>query len=275
MTLSGTARPTPEQLTAALLRFIEREPDIRLDAFESDWRASGVYAVLDCVFSSAARFEAVVVPTLARFGQRSGLRDEPELTFAQFLDFVRGGLPERPTPERFEEVAAAVFGNRQRIAGRTKVEVAYDVCEFFALRGHQTKADLRALPAGTPPSCKQPGEPGELERLVMEQLVGGSAAQGKVRGMGWALGPYLLMCLGHTDCVKPDTLLLRLIARVSGTAWRPGSGGADFRLIRQALGCVGERLGYPPAAVDHALWRHESARAARQQHRPAGPDPLH
>lgn len=269
------SRPSAEQLVAALLRFIENEPDIRMDAFQSDWRASGVYAVLDCVFSSAARFEAVVVPTLGRFADRTGLRDEPELTFTQFLNFVRDGQAGRPTPERFAEVASETFGNRQKIAGRTKVEVAYDVCEFFASRGHETKADLLALPAGEPFTCAHVGETGELERLVMEHLVGGTPEQGKVRGMGWALGPYLLMCLGRTDCVKPDTLLLRLIGRVNGTAWCPQSSGADFRLVRQALGCVGERLGHPAAAVDHALWLHESARAAHQEHRPAGPDPLH
>lgn len=244
-------RPAPEALADKLLDFITSHPEIKFaEKYDNNWRKSGVYAVLDCVFSSMAKFETMVVPTLNRFGESSGLHDKPELTFDQFLDFVRGDHSARPSAERFAAVAREVFQNSQKISGRTKVEVAYDVCEFFAARGYQTKADLQKLPADA------------LERLVMDEIVNlrGDSGITKIRGMGLALGAYLLICLGDTNFVKPDTLLLRLVGRIAGD-WQPRSGDEqDYLLVRQAITLAGEKLGQPAAAVDNALWKYESER---------------
>ena len=137
------------------------------------------------------------------------------------------------------------------------------MCEFFAAKGYETKRDLQALPAGKPFTCTDTGESGELERLVMQGIVNlDGKSPYKVRGMGLALGAYLLMCLGRTDFVKPDTLLLRRVGHIVGRGWQPKSGDeADYLLIRQAISCAAERLGQPAAAVDHALWKYESARS--------------
>lgn len=257
-------RPTVEELSAKLLDFVQdKQNGIELAEYDTNWRKSGVYAVLDCVFSAQAKFDTVVVPTLKRFSEHSALEDREELTFTEFLNFVRGEQIGRPAEVRFAEVARDVFGNSQKISGRTKVEVAYDVCEFFASQGYETKAALQALPSGLPFTCQHSGEPSELEKQIMNRMVNGMAAEGKVRGMGLALGAYLLICLGRTDFVKPDTLLLRLVGRIGASDWQPKSGDfQDYLLVRQAISCAAERLGYPAAGLDNALWRYETDRSS-------------
>lgn len=259
------SRPTVTQLSEKLVSFIEAQGIAPQGQYDSDWRKSGVYAVLDCVLSAQVRF-SVVEKALTSFTATSGLRDVPELTFSDFMEFVQGGGL-RPDPERFDSVAIHAFGYRGKISGRTKVEVAYDVCEFFAVRGYQTKRDLQNLPAGKPFTCSHAGEIGELERLVMQDMVNlDGHSPHKVRGMGLALGAYLLMCLGRTDFIKPDTLLLRRVGQIAAVGWQPKSGNQeDYLLIRQAISCVAERLGQPAAAVDHALWKYESEKTQRSR----------
>lgn len=260
------SRPTAAELSEKIASFIEAQGIAPQKKYDSDWRKSGVYAVLDCVLSSQVRF-SVVEKSLATFAETSGLRDLPELTFSDFMEFVQGGSGLRPDAERFVWVAEHTFRYRGKISGRTKVEVAYDVCEFFAVRGYQTKRDLQNLPAGKPFTCSHAGEIGELERLVMQDMVNlDGHSPHKVRGMGLALGAYLLMCLGRTDFIKPDTLLLRRVGQIAAVEWQPQSGNQeDYLLIRQAISCVAERLGQPAAAVDHALWKYESEKTQRSR----------
>lgn len=222
--------------------------------FDSDWRKSGVYAVLDCVFSSMAKFESVVQPTLQRFEERSGLRDTPELTFSEFLAYMREDSEGRPSVERFAFIAAEIFGNRQKIAGRLKAEVAYDVCEFFVHNGYETKANLQRLM-----EFSETEKRSSLEILVMDRLAGGKPGPDKVRGIGLALGAYLLICLGDTSYVKPDTLLLRRVGEIGEWSPRPGN-TTDFQLIRQAITCAGQELGIRPAHLEYLLWKYESQR---------------
>lgn len=256
-------RPTAAELASKIVAFVQEGSNgiapIKKEDFDSDWRKSGVYAVLDCVLSARAKFETMVQPALRRFSENSGLADTPSLTFSHYLNFVKNGEGHRPSAERFEEVAREVFRNRQKISGRLKVEVVYDVCEFFVAKGLETKQDLKGLSPGLRFSCEHPGEPGELEGLVMDQIVNGSPPEGKVRGMGLALGAYLLICLGDTSFVKPDALLLRRVGKIGD--WEPkASNTSDFQLIRQAITCAADRLGTVPAHLDHVLWKYESER---------------
>lgn len=255
-------RPEAQELAKQLIAFLhDNALTPRAEEFDSEWRRSGVYAVLDCVFSSQTRFETVE-RVLQRFGDSTGLTDEPWLTFSAFLDVMRGGESGRPSPERFKAVAVEVFKNEQKIARRLKVEVAYDVCLFFAERGLETKQNLRSLPRGVSFTCDHPGTPGELERLVMNHIVNGQPGSGKVHGMGIALGAYLLICLGDTTFVKPDTLLLRSVGRIGG--WQPrASNVSDFVLMRQAISCAADELGIVPAHLDHLLWKEEREREER------------
>jgi len=159
----------------------------------------------------------------------------PDLKFSAFLESVGLAL----TPERLEEYASGTMRTRQKISGRLKVEVAYDVAQFFVRRGFETRADLLDM-----------GEE-RLEALVLTDLVG------EVRGIGPVLGRYLLLLLGLERHVKPDTLLTRLLGRIGGWSPRPGH-EADMRLIQEVVTVVADELGTTPALLDHALWLYES-----------------
>lgn len=173
-----TLTPDRQVLVTRLQAFVDQH-DIRPKAPLVPWN-SGVYAVLDCVFSCMADYTTVVLPTLERFGTNSGLHDQPDLTFHQFLEDVDNRFP---GDDRFLLYATNIMVNRQQISGRTKVQVAYDVCAFFTARNFQTRAALQALPE------RQEERPDELVHLILKELV----ARRKVRGIGPALGRYLLM----------------------------------------------------------------------------------
>jgi hypothetical protein len=243
--------PDRDVLTRQLHDFVRTE-SIVPTATTLHWR-SGVYAVLDCVYSSMAKFEEVVLPTLKRFGERSGLQDVPELKFSAFIKDVDERFP---GPEGFDTYAKTVMGNRQRLSGRSKVEVAYEVCRFFASRKHETVGSLRSLPPGEPETL------GELECLVLHRMMASGPAH--IRGIGVALGPYLLMSLGVETYVKPDTLLLRLLGRIGG--WQPRAGHpGDLTLIRAVVTAVAQELNSTPARLDNALWQYERERARRHR----------
>lgn len=244
-------QPNRDVLASQLLDFVQAErivPTVK----DLHWK-SGVYAVLDCVYSAMAKFDTVVLPTLQRFGERSELKDVPTLKFSEFI----GDVDELASgPERFGVYATAIMGNRQRLSGRSKVEVAYDVCQFFVHRGYETVGDVRALCQGGPETL------GKLERLVLNEMK--APGPSRIRGIGAALGPYLLMSLGVETYVKPDTLLLRLLGRIG--SWQPRAGNAgDLILIRAVVTDVALQLNSTPARLDNALWRHESQRSRIRQ----------
>lgn len=254
--------PTAQRLTADLLAFLERTGVQPYPRFTEEAHPSGVYAVLNCVFSAQANFERVVLPALRRFGPNSGLHDTPNLRFSDFVQYVQGGQAV-PDETRYREVAEQAFNYRGVLSGRLKVQVAYDVCQFFIAHGLETRQDVQALPQGAPYTCEHPGTPGRLEELVMHGLVNNQPPGSKVRGMGLALGAYLMICLGNESYVKPDSLLLRLMGEIGG--WSPRAGNeADFTLIRQAVSCVAAQKNATPASLDNALWRFESTREARR-----------
>ncbi|ULH18224.1 hypothetical protein MF271_22410 (plasmid) [Deinococcus sp. KNUC1210] len=118
--------PGLAELVSSLRAFVQEE-GIQPDPAYIQWN-SGLYAVLDCVYSSQVRYALIVLPLLQqRFPAATGLKDTLELTFSAFLDSVGRD----PTPERLEAYAANTLRTRHKIAGRLKVEVAYDVCRFF------------------------------------------------------------------------------------------------------------------------------------------------
>ncbi|ANE42670.1 hypothetical protein [Deinococcus puniceus] len=245
-------RPDPVALQGSLRAFIA-EHDIKPDPQFFHWH-SGVYAVLDCVFSSQAVYETTVLPALKRFAVNSGLEDQPGLTFTAFVQDV----DRFPEPHRFATYARDVMGNSQQLSGQTKVQVAYNVCQRFISRGYNTKAALlAALPQGKPadPATETPATHSALEEMVLGEMI--KDRSHKIRGMGAALGPYLLMSLGVEDYVKPDTLLLRLLGRVGG--WQPRAGHpGDLALIQDTVTHVAKEMQTSPARLDNALWRYES-----------------
>lgn len=181
------------ELTTRLRAFV-RDNHIQVDPHFVEYQ-SGVYGLVDCVFSAQVRY-VVVQRALERLSAR--LPDHPELTFQDFLDDVaRLGT----------EAYAAKVLTRHRLGrrpGRLKVEVTLDTARFFLTRDFPTKASFQRLSSE------------EAKRLVLYDLVQ------EVQGIGPVLARYLLLLLGYEDHVKPDTLLTRLLSDVGRQPLRHG-----------------------------------------------------
>ncbi|MFC3862588.1 hypothetical protein ACFOPQ_17630 [Deinococcus antarcticus] len=209
----------PDLLTERLRTFVH-EQNIHPDPFFQPYH-SGVYAVVDCVFSSQARYAAVTA-ALNRMGKR--LPDTQELRFSRFLADVQS---------LGAEAYAVNVLTRQRLSGRLKVEVACDVARFFVEHGIETRAKF------------QERDIDQSEQLVLTDLVAA------VHGVGPVLARYLLILLGREDHVKPDTLLSRLLADIGGTP-------QSMEAMRRAVSIVAAEIGATPARLDNALWKYES-----------------
>lgn len=197
--------------------------------------------MVDCVFSSQARF-SVVKNALDRLSKH--LPDKPTLTFSEFSQDVR---------TLGEGRYASAILTRHRIGhrpGKLKVEVARNVADFFTARGYQTRNDFQ-LPADIHSEAAKE-KTCELERLVLTELVK------HVYGIGPVLGRYLLMLLGDERHVKPDTLLVRLLSEIGGKSLRYAH-SEDMELVRHAVTAIATEMETTPARLDNALWQYESS----------------
>ncbi|MFK7602245.1 hypothetical protein ACI3L1_08550 [Deinococcus sp. SM5_A1] len=225
-----------DPLTNKLRAFVKQE-NIKPDP-NFELPRSGVHAVVNCVFSAQVKFELIVVPLLARLEER--LPDRPELTFGQFTaDVDKLG---------FQKYSEKVL-TRHKLARKLKVEVAYCAAKFFVEKGYQVQAQFQ-LPNDLESEEGKTNEQ-KIESLILNELVT------NVHGVGPVLARYLMWLLGDERHVKPDTLLTRLCARVSGQDLRYGN-ARDMDSIRQAITAVAQEIETTPARLDNALWRHES-----------------
>lgn len=198
---------------------------------------SGVYALLDCIFSSQSDYNAVVLPLLRRLATRPNLRDEPGLCFSSFLADVDGF-----GKDKFERYAVQVL-TRNKIAGRLKVEICYEAANFFVRQGLETMSDLHRLGV-------------KLEPLILNDL------QAKIHGVGPALAHYLLTLFGDEDHVKLDVMITRFWARMND--WCPrASHERDYQIVLATFRIVASRMSSTPARLDNAIWRYESSQARR------------
>lgn len=228
---------TPESsIQDRLLHSLLGWVDIELDGVSEDqttWQ-SGVYAVVDCVFSAQARYESTVLPMLLeRLPARPGLADDSGLTFSAFIADVES-FGDQP----WEAYGAQVL-NLQVLSGRRKVEVCHEIAGFFVGRGYENIGDLRSL-----------GDTGLL-KLILGPL------QRSIRGMGPALAKYLAMLLGIESQVKYDTMLQRFFTQLSEQV----EGVARLVRVEVAEAVMQEaatRLGTTPARLDFAIWRFMS-----------------
>lgn len=196
---------------------------------------SGVYALVDCIFSAQSDYKGVVLPLLSRLAARPDLDDEPGLRFSAFLADV-----DRFGSDKFEQYAVQVL-TRNKIAGRLKIEICYDASRFLAKRGLETMADLHAL-----------GD--KLEPLVLVDV------QAAIYGIGPALAHYLLTLFGDEDHVKLDVMISRFWARMND--WQPRlSHEGDYQVVLETFREVASRLQSTPARLDNAIWSYESSEA--------------
>ena len=185
-----------------------------------------MYALVDCVFSAQARYESTVLPMLKNRLPRR-LPDSPTLTLADYRSDI-----DSFGSNRFERYAEKVL-TRQVLSGRLKVEVSYEAAGFLALRGFETMDDLQSL--GSEP----------LERLILDELVPAT------RGMGPALGDYLLILLGDETRIKLDARLVAFLQRELGCLPDPAT-------ARQIFNSAAALLGTSAARLENAIWKWES-----------------
>lgn len=229
-------RPDPDAL-AAKLHSLVIEKRINPEQAGTPWLPwqSGVYALVDCIFSARLGYKAVVLRMLRRLATRPGLEDDPNLRFSAFLADV-----DRFGSDKYKQYAVQVL-TRNRIAGRLKVEVCYEASKFLVKRGFETIADLHDL-----------GD--KLEPLVLKDL------QAAIYGVGPALAHYLLTLFGDEDHVKLDVMIGRFWARMND--WQPRlSHDGDYQVVLETFRDVASRMGSTPARLDNAIWRYESSQA--------------
>ena len=202
---------------------------IAIDPNFALWK-SGVYSVIDCVFSAQARYEAVVLPMLReRMPARPGMADSADLRFTDFVEDVRSfGVQE------WDAYGEAVL-NLQVLAGRRKVEVCFDIAQFFIERGLETSGDLAAL-----------GED-DLLKMILGPL------QSSIHGIGPSLARYLAILLGVENQIKPDIMIMRFFGGISD--WSPRNGNKeDIELIESVIRSSASKMGTTAARLDNAIW---------------------
>lgn len=214
-----------DTLTDQLRIFVEQEK-IQIDPDFKIYK-SAAHALVDCVFSSMAKFDAVVKPLMTRLEQH--LPDRHMLTLSELVEDIDAlGV---------EKYAKEVL-NLQRISGRLKVQIVRDAAEFLISQGIETKADFADLSAR------------EAACIVLYELVD------TVRGIGPALSRYLMLLLGRENYIKPDTILTRLLIRISVGELKPH----DIKRMTDAIRTVADEMDTTPARLDNALWLYESQR---------------
>jgi hypothetical protein len=194
--------PSCREELAERLRELVVSSGVLTDSPAPPWetRQSGVYSVVDCIYRVRSHYEYVVLPMLRRLATRPGLGDCPCLKFSAFLADV-----DRFGPDKFTSYADHVL-TRNKLAGRLKVEICYDVCRFFVDRNIETIDDIR--------------EQGDsVEKMILEDL------QLDVRGIGVSLAHQLLSQIGYEDHVNLDAMIVRFWSRMN--IWTPAeTGGA-------------------------------------------------
>lgn len=225
-----------ETLAQKLSQFVD-EHNIHPDPYFVPYK-SGVYAVIDCVFSAQANYTTVTKAT-KRLAER--LPDTADLTFSQFLaDLEQFG------PDHYADKVLT----RQVLAKRPKVQVACDVAQFFVARNIETKADLHArYPVAAVNRLGKEAQ--SLENLFLNELVS------SIRGIGPVLASYLLVLMEYENYVKSDTLLTRLMNSLSITPLMADH--AEHRQeILEAIRTVAKEKETTAYRLDNALWKFES-----------------
>lgn len=132
--------------------------------------------ILDCIYSLQAKYFAVTVPLVKRYGDKFMKGDEHSggYTVTDFIHHIEisGGT---------ENFANEVLKNRQVIGGRRKSEVCLELAKKLVNKGIETKEDF------------QNASQVELDKLMRS-----------VKGIGDAAVNYTFMLAGDPNRVKPD-----------------------------------------------------------------------
>ena len=198
--------------------------------------ASAPLCVIDAVFSIGVRYESTertVTDFCRRYGwQRDGRGRTPEHTITDFLRILQ------PLENRWEQMADAVFRNRQRTSTRSgilKAEATYRFAKTLRQFGIETFADV--LKSG-------------LRNDLREAI---KTIPGQGSGLSYA---YFLILAGNQDGVKPDRMVTRFVANALGV--RSVAPELAEELVRKASTML--RPDFPalvPSSLDNKIWKYQ------------------
>lgn len=144
--------------------------------------------ILDCVYSLRAKYFAVTVKVVDRYAQAfmKGRAHDPGYSLTDFLRHIQS------TGSK-SNFASNILNNRQKISGRLKSEICYDLAERLVYNKIETKSDFaNANPA------------------FIESIIRG------VKGLGNAAVNYLFMLAGDPNRCKPDVHIHHCIRDATG-----------------------------------------------------------
>jgi hypothetical protein len=203
--------------------------------------ASLPLCVIDSVFSIGVRYESVR-NVVERYCRRFGvpkqapkgtvpLREQQESITAFLI---------RVVPMHADQLAAEVFGNRQRTSARNGILKADAVVQFAGVLARHRIEHLQDVLEASDLAAVE----GDVRRIP-----------GQASGLSWR---YFLMLAGREDLVKPDRMIFRFLERVVG---RPvGADEAQAMLTAAARELDREFPGIKPRTLDNLIWRQERQR---------------
>lgn len=144
--------------------------------------------IIDCIYSLRAKYFLVTVPIVQRFANHF-LNRRPHSAGCSLTEFIK-----QVDDIGFESFSNDILKNRQKLAGRLKIEVCYELAKNLLLLGINTKDDFAAFK--------------ETDRLE-DKII-------SVNGIGPAALNYLFMLAGDENRCKPDVHIHHFIRDALG-----------------------------------------------------------
>lgn len=145
--------------------------------------------ILDCVYSLRARYHQVTVPILRRYAEKymNGNKYAPGYSLSDFISHIDsvGGC---------QQFSRVVLKNNQKLSGRLKSEVCYEIARKLKLLNIETMDDFN-----------------EFRSIELIEIVLYS-----VKGIGQAALNYFFMLAGDSERCKPDVHIHRFIFNACG-----------------------------------------------------------
>ncbi|MBQ7712317.1 MAG: hypothetical protein IJT69_00725 [Clostridia bacterium] len=213
------------EYTDAFVAFCKGNLDLNGEHYSAPYESLPA-CLIDCIYSLQSKYFSVTVPVVERYAERfmQGDRFAAGDTLRSFVEQVDGA-------GGAVAFASAVLRNRQRLSGRSKAEVCYDLAKKLLSLGINTKEDFQA----------------RTDVEVLEAVIR------SVRGVGSAAMNYLFMLAGDPDRCKPDVHIHHCVRDALG---RDLSDDDCQRLLASAVSEL--KAEYPHlyvARLDSIIWQ--------------------
>ena len=181
--------------------------------------------IIDCIYSLQARYYSVTVPIVKRYADKY-MNGDSLATGDNLIDFINH-IDEAGGCEKF---AQDLLKNRQKLNGRLKSEVCYELAKKLRILKIETKEDFR-----------------NYKEIELLEIVISS-----VKGIGSAALNYLFMLAGDPNRCKPDVHVHHCIVDACG---KDISDDDCQILLKEAVEII--KINYPNITVrnlDNIIW---------------------